>query len=195
MRNAAIDRLSAAFGRFALISIGMVSVCWGIITFPVFWREAGLEQTADRILDGDQFKREILQNLLADADPVEPTWVRPETLSSAAVIRLRLAEQASLAEGSKPIGAIFDEFGVARSIRRSLSVAPADPFLWLALFQVKRMTGDRSKEDLAYLVGPREGWVAVKRNSIALGIFPELPRDLAEMAVTEFKDPCRFWLL
>jgi hypothetical protein len=93
---------------------------------------------------------------------------------------------------AEPLGPILDQLGA--SIRRSLSAAPADPLLWLALFRLKRMKGDRSKEDFAYLrmsylVGPHEGWVAVNRNHIALAISPELPQDLAEMAVTEFRDP------
>jgi hypothetical protein len=187
------ERLYAVSGRFFLISIGLFSVCWSIITFPVSWSDARLDYTADRILDGEQFKREILQNLLADAGSAERTWPRPEALRSAAVIRLRLAEQANKAEGARPLGAIFDQLGVAASIQRSLSAAPADPFLWLALFRSKRMKDDRSKEDfsylrMSYLVGPHEGWVAVKRNHIALAIFPELPQDVAQMAVTEFKD-------
>lgn len=55
-------------GRVVLISIGVRSVWWGIATFPVFWRAAGLEHTADSIIDGEEFKREILQTVLADAD-------------------------------------------------------------------------------------------------------------------------------
>ena len=55
------------------------------------------------------------------------------------------------------------------------------------------MKDDRSKDDFAYLrmsyrVGPHEGWVAGRRNYIALENFPELPQDLADAAVTEFKD-------
>lgn len=180
--------LYATLGRVVLISMGVLSVWWGIVTFPVFWRDARLDHTADSIIDGEEFKREILQTLLADADSAETAWARPEALRSAAIIRVRLAEQASIA---RPLGPIIDQLGA--SVRRSLSAAPADPFLWLALFWSKAMKGDRSKEDFAYLrmsylVGPHEGWVARRRNYIALGNFPELPQDVAEAAVTEFKD-------
>jgi hypothetical protein len=183
--------LFAAISRVVLISIGMFSVWWGMSTFPVFWRDARLDHTAGSVLDGEEFKPEILQTLLADADSAERAWARPEALRSAAIIRLGLAEQASLAENSKPLGPIIDQLGA--SIRRSLSAAPADPLLWLALFKLKRMKDDRNKEDFAYLrmsylVGPHEGWVARRRNYIALENFPELPQDLADAAVTEFKD-------
>jgi hypothetical protein len=187
------ERLYAVSGRFFLISIGLFSVCWAIITFPVFWSDARLDYTADRILDGETFKREVLQILLADASSAERTWPRPEALRSAAIIRLQLAEQSNKAEGPTPLDPTVDQLGMAESIRRSLSASPADSFLWLALFRLERMKGDHSKEDFAYLrmsylVGPHEGWVAVDRNHIALAIFPELPQDLAEMSVTEFKD-------
>jgi len=166
----------------------MFSVWWGMSTLPVFWRDARLDHTAGSILDGEEFKPEILQTLLADADSADRAWPRPEALRSAAIIR---GEQASLAGNSKPLGPIIDQLGA--SIRRSLSAAPADPLLWLALFGLKRMKDERSKEDFAYLrmsylVGPHEGWVARRRNYIALENFPDLPQDLADAAVTEFKD-------
>jgi hypothetical protein len=183
--------LDAALGRVVLISIGVLSVWWGIVTFPVFWRDARLDSTADNIIDDEEFKRENLQTLLADADFAERAWIRPEALRSAAIIRLRLAEEASIPENSDPLGPIIDQLGA--SVRRSLSAAPADPFLWLALFWSKTMKGDYSKEDFAYLrmsylVGPHEGWVARQRNYTALAHFSELPQDVAEAAVTEFKD-------
>src|ERR1700730_15184620 len=111
-------RLHALLGRFFLISIGLFSVCWSIITFPVFWSDARLDYTADRILDGEQFKREILQILLANADSGERTWPRPESLRSAAIIRLRLNEQSSDTECDVPLGQVVHHFGLAESIRR-----------------------------------------------------------------------------
>ena len=137
-----------------------------------------------------QFKREVLQNLLTDAD-LDKSWARPEALRSAAIVRFGLAEQAILAEKQKPPGPLVDQ--LEASIRRSLSAAPADPFLWFALFLSTRMKEDRSNEDFGYLrmsyrVGPHEGWVAGRRNYIAFDHFPELPQDLADAAVTEFRD-------
>jgi hypothetical protein len=186
--------LYAALGRVVLIFIGVLSVWWGIVTFPVFWRYARLDNTADSIIDGEEFTREILQRLLAEADTTESAWARPEALRSAAIIRLHLADEAdeaSTPENSDPLGPIIDQLGA--SVRRSLSAAPADPFLWLALFWSKTMKGDPSAKDFAYLrmsylVGPHEGWVARQRNYTALAHFSELPQDVAELAVMEFKD-------
>jgi hypothetical protein len=177
--------------RFLLISIGLFSIWWGISTFPIFWQDSRPDHAADDILDGQEFKPGILQTLLADADSAARSWTRPEALRSAAIIRFHLAEDASETENSDSLGPIIDQLDA--SVRRSLSAAPADPYLWFALFWSKTTKGDLSKDDLAYLrmsylVGPHEGWVAGLRNYTALAHFSELPPDLAEAAVTEFKD-------
>jgi len=183
--------LYVATSRFLLISIGLFSIWWGISTFPVFWRDSRLVHAADDILNGEDFKPGILQTLLADADSAERAWTHPEALRSAAIIRLHLAEDAGETENSDSLGPIIDHLDA--SVRRSLSAAPADPYLWFALYWSKTTKGDRSKDDFAYLrmsylVGPHEGWVAMQRNYTALAHFSELPPDLAEAAVTEFKD-------
>ena len=187
------EGLFAALSRLLLISIGLFSLGWAAITFPVFRSDARLEFTADRILDGELFKPETLIRLLAATGSAKTNWPRPQALRSAAIIRLRLAEESSKAEGAEPHGPAIDEFAVAQSIRRSLSSAPADSFLWFELFRLERKTGNHSNDEFAYLrmsylLGPHEGWVAVERNQLALGIYRELPRDVAEMALTEFKD-------
>ena len=184
------QRLLAALSRAVLMATGMFSVWWGISTFPIFWHDARLEHTAYAITNGGQFKREVLQNLLADAD-LDKSWVRPEALRSAAIVRFGLVDQAIIAEKQKPPGPVVDQ--LEASIRRSLSAAPADSFLWLALFLSTRMKEGGSTEDfgflrMSYRVGPHEGWVAGRRNYIAFDHFPELPQDLADAAVTEFRD-------
>jgi hypothetical protein len=185
------QRFWAALCRFVLISIGALSVSWGAVTFPIFWRDARLDQTANSILGGERYKPELLQSLLADAIPAQRAWSRPEALRSVAIIQLQLVEWARTAKSARPSDPMGDQLGV--SIRRSLSAAPADSFLWLALFSTTTMKDERRKEEFAYLrmsylVGPHEGWVAALRNYIALAHFTELPQDVAEAAVTEFKD-------
>ena len=41
---------------------------------------------------------------------------------------------------------------------------------------------------MSYRLGPYEGWVASRRNYIALANFADLPDDLKEAALTEFRD-------
>jgi len=184
------QRLFAAISRGVLIAIGVLSIWWGITTFPVFWQGAHLDQMAESILDGEKFKPEILQTQLAIAASEERPWTRPEALRSATILQLSLAEQ-SAPENEKPPGPIIDQLDA--SVRPSLSATPADPLLWFVLFWATRMKDDRSNDNfgylrMSYLVGPREGWVASRRNYIAFANFPDLPQDLAEAAITEFKD-------
>ena len=96
------QRLLAALSRVVLMATGMFSVWWGISTFPIFWHDARLEHTAYAITNGGQFKREVLQNLLADAD-LDKSWVRPEALRSAAIVRFGLVDQAIIAESRSPL--------------------------------------------------------------------------------------------
>ena len=39
---------------------------------------------------------------------------------------------------------------------------------------------------MSYALGPREGWIAMKRNALALNIFSRLPPDLVEQVQVEF---------
>jgi hypothetical protein len=81
--------------------------------------------------------------------------------------------------------------GLDVALRKSLSCAPADPYLWLALFWLRNTRDGFSTPNLdllrmSYLVGPNEGWVVLKRSHIALAMFDGLPRDLADEAIAEF---------
>ena len=183
--------LCAVSSRFILVAVGVFSIWWGITTFPAFQRDTRVDRAADSILDGETFKPEILQSLLDEANSTKRVWPRPEFLQSVAVIQLKLAEAAIVDGSDEPTGPIFDQLG--ESIRRSLSAAPADPYLWLALFWWQTKQDDWAAQDFAYLrmsyiVGPNEGWVAVLRNYVAISYFSELPKDMEDAAVTEFKD-------
>jgi hypothetical protein len=170
--------------------IGTFSIWWGITTFPVFWLDSHLDHMAESILNEEQFKKENLQSELASAASHENAWPRPESLRSATILQLSLTEPPSTSN-EKP--AVPDLDQLQASARRSLSVTPADPLLWLVLFWANKMKDDRSQNNFAnlrmsYRLGPREGWVASRRNYIALANFADLPDDLKEAALTEFKD-------
>jgi hypothetical protein len=72
-----------------------------------------------------------------------------------------------------------------------LECSPADAFLWLVLYWVETTRNGFHTEyvrylEMSYKTGPREGWVAQRRNRLALAIFPELPDPLATQVVDEF---------
>lgn len=182
-RNVVLRRIfTAAFGCTAVI--------WGLTTLPIFWRQSTLERTAQEIINGEPFKVEVLAGDLPLIETIEKTtFCRPAALRSAAIIRIRIAEEGR-SEGVKEksdaqMNAATD------SVRESLSCSPADPFLWLALYWLDSTQHGLRPEDLKYLelsyqLGPNEGWIALKRNSAAFGIFQQLPSNLAELAINEF---------
>ena len=113
-----------------------------------------------------------------------PIWTRAGSVrrlsDSAAIVRFGLVDQAILAEKQKPPGPVVDQ--LEASIRRSLSAAPADSFLWLALFLATRHEGRiAAKTDfgflrMSYRVGPHEGWIAGRRNISPSTISRSFPR-------------------
>ncbi|MBR1092296.1 hypothetical protein JQ621_33035 [Bradyrhizobium manausense] len=113
----------------------------------------------------------------------------PRGLHNAAIIRGRQVQVAL--DSSEP-----DEFDLERNravqgIRRSLSCAPSDSFLWFVLFWLQNFERGLQPENIAllrrsYELGPYEGWIALKRCKVALTVYAFLPDDLRENVRTEF---------
>jgi hypothetical protein len=176
--------------RCVVLILGCIAVWWGIVGFSVFWQESSTERIASRIIAGDPFKIEILAQQTPIIDSIERSaYCRPAALRSAAIIQLRMVEAATSANDSEHVDNHLESLG--KVIRGSLSCAPADPFLWLVLHWVES-TENVSKADylkylrMSYLVGPSEGWIALKRNRVAFARFQQLPSDLAEITINEF---------
>jgi hypothetical protein len=173
--------------RIALITLGCLAVSWGIFVFPVFLRTQILSTTAAQITRGDRFSTNALNDLLATVNAAElDRPCNPASRHSAAVIRLRLAEDSL----NSPFASNY-LYELRLSMLRSLSCAPADPFLWFALFwTVTREDGFRPETikylAMSYRLGPNEGWIIARRNSIALSVFDKLPPDLANDVADEF---------
>ncbi len=206
--HSALPRLAAvcAFGiKFFYVSIrvmtavlGLVAVAWGGANFSTFWRQSSLERAATAVINREAFKTDALDGLIpALADIENERYCRPSALHSAAVIRLRLAETALI--GGKR--SIMDERldAADRSIRKSLDCSPRDAFLWMALAWVEDFRSGFQPEQLTYLrlsyaTGPNEGWVAARRNRLALSMFARLSPDLADRAVVEFDRLLDSWI-
>lgn len=177
-------------GRILVIALGCAAITWGLIVFPIFWRQSTIERIARRVINGDPFKTETLVELIPALEGIEGAeYCRPAALQSAAVIRLRLHDVAMVAKQHNLIGA--DLSALDHSIRKSLACSPADSFLWLALFWLESAQNgfrpDRLKYlQMSYRLGPNEGWIGLKRNRIAMTDFERLSLDLKESAIREF---------
>jgi hypothetical protein len=180
-----------ARGFFGML--GCFAVWWAINAFPIFWQDFSIERITTQIIAGDQFKSETLAAQGSALDNIEHAgYCRPAALRSAAIIKLRMFEVAAAANDRQ--NEHLDSLD--KAIRNSLSCAPADPFLWLALYSVG-VTKDGFKPGyltylrLSYLLGPREGWIVLKRNPLVFKAFDQLSPDLREKVVNEFIDMLR----
>jgi hypothetical protein len=196
---ATLGRAAAtALARLFVVLSGLVAIAWGASTLPMFWREATLERIAGRIIDRDVFKPGALEPLLPEVAAAEQARTcRPEALRSAAIIRMRMAESAMAAGERQEIDGRLSS--LQDTIRRSLACSPADPFLWMVLAWVEGAREGFRLEQLQYLrlsyrLGPNEGWVAARRNRLALATFERLPPDLADAAVNEFAHMVDSWI-
>ena len=175
--------------RSFVIILGCIGVAWGIVEIPVFWQDSSIERIATRIIAGDTFKVETLAQQLPITASIKSASCRPAALRSAAIIELRMMEIAGSANNRQKLDHQYKS--LVDVIRSSLSCAPADPFLWLALFSVE-MTENKFEPDLlkylqlSYRLGPHEGWIALKRNPLAFAAFQQLSPDLRQAAVNEF---------
>jgi hypothetical protein len=174
--------------RAILIIFGCVAFWWGIVAFRDFWTDSSTESIATRVLAGDPFKTEVMDGQISAIRRIESAaFCRPVALRSAAVIQLRIVEVSAPQSGQSEARL----YSLLRMIRSALSCAPADSFLWLALYSVENTANHFSADDLKYLrmsyeLSPNEGWIALRRNPVAFERFRQLPADLAETAIHEF---------
>jgi hypothetical protein len=176
------------FTRTFFFIFSGIAVWWGLINFPVFWHDSATQRMAGRIIVGDLFKPEILNQQIPSVSSIEhSTYCQPAAVRSAAIIRLRMVEADNLAGAPST-----ERLNALRgAIRRSLSCAPADPFLWLVLYWVESTTSGSQIKNLNYLrmsyqLGANEGWIALKRNPLTFALPDPLPADLEEYAMNEF---------
>jgi hypothetical protein len=178
--------------RLCLVALGAAAIAWGAALLPGFVQEAQLERMAAHVKAGDPFKAEILDGLLPTVEAAERIgYCRPGARQAAAVVRLRMVEDAVSAGVRVVIDSSMD--ALRQSVGRALACAPTDAFLWAVLYWLVVTRNGFRSVDLAYLrlsyrLGPNQGWVALRRNRLALAVYDQLPPDMAEMVVSAFVD-------
>ena len=176
--------------RVFALALGLAAVTWGVFVLPVLSAQSSIIHVANRIIRGDQFGSATLDGQIPKVEELEASkYCNPMGLRSAAIIRLRLAEEANNSGERRAAHTTINS--LVDSIDKSLSCSPDDSFLWLALFWAKSLQADLGSDKFEYLrlsykLGPNEGWIAVRRNRLAFTIYAELPPDLANSAIDEF---------
>jgi hypothetical protein len=187
----------ANLARAFVILLGLAGIAWGAANLTAFWRQTGIERIASEILDHQTFKPEALVPFIPTLAEIEQSaYCQPKLIRGAAIIRLRLAEEALTSAERHVIDERLD--ALESSVRNALSCEPADAFLWMVLAWVDNARVGPKREQLAFLrqsyrLGPNEGWIAVRRNRLLLAMFPGLPSDLADAAVNEFGRMVNSW--
>lgn len=194
MRNA--PELSARWVdlhcRLLIAAFALSAALWGVYTLRAGADRIILERLAVRILRGESYSPSALASQVPMIERVEAAAnCQPQALWSAAVIRLHRWELAAL----QPEGAAA-ELGEPRSLdtslRRALGCTPSDPFLWLALYWLHRQDpngGHAAAQpflERSYILGRHEGWIALKRNTVAFMDYERLPVSLRQEALREY---------
>jgi hypothetical protein len=113
---------------------------------------------------------------------------RPGAVWSAAVIRLRMAERYESDNPGKSLDTQQSK-ELDDAVRGALSCSPSDPFLWIALYWIELKNHGSNEPaylQMSYRLGPNEGWIALKRNTVAFTNFGQLSTDLKEQALNEY---------
>ncbi|CCD92769.1 conserved exported hypothetical protein [Bradyrhizobium sp. ORS 375] len=163
-------------------------LAWTALALPAFWRSADAERIAAQIVGGRSFQPDVAAQALAGVERGAVAGIcQPAALRAKAILQLYLYEDAASAqrqEADSALSALRDD------LRAALRCIPTDAYLWLVLFSMESRGGIQPGQldylRLSYANAPNEGWVALKRNPIALGSFTALDAGLARLAVNEF---------
>jgi hypothetical protein len=175
--------------RIFVAIFGICAIGWAIDTILIYRTDSPLADTAKRILSGDTFNAVQLDTMKRQLDAASVRPLQATALSSAAVIRLVLLEDELKAGNRRPSAS--DLAGLQMVVSAALAQSPTNSFMWLTDLWLKHRGGEPVGSDLnllrmSYRLGPNEGWIAVRRNPLALAVFSSLPSELAEQAQSEF---------
>ncbi|MCK1663450.1 hypothetical protein [Bradyrhizobium sp. 151] len=163
---------------------------WSTTALPIFRSSAPGRELTDQIVEDRRFKPGVIAQVLERMES-EPKRIVPQGAfaRALALINVRTAEEAAQ---RKSAGEVDREAARAEDkVRASLTINPADSFLWLILYSLDTgHNGFDGKQtsylDQSYKTGPREGWIALRRNRIALALFSLLGEPGQEEVVAEF---------
>lgn len=176
--------------RLLLLALAAVGLCWSITVLPIFRSTAPAREVTERIMADRRFKSDMLSDVLTRLEH-EPRRL----MAQAAFIRAEAFVGLGVAESSmgrtSPDEADREMSAAQDRVRLSLSANPGDSFLWLMLYSLVLAREGLGPENVAYLdqsytTGPREGWVSLRRNRLALSAFSVLNEIQRHRAVGEF---------
>jgi hypothetical protein len=180
----------ALLGRLLLSVVGFGCVAWGTTALPRFQADADAIRMSKELIEGRVFGPDILDKAASSLELANTRSV-PDSreMMALAVMRIRLAQEAI--ERGDRLDA-DTRLAIAReAIVAALTITPGSSFLWFALFVVEHAQQGFDSVQLgmlrmSYQLGPSEGWIAIRRNRLALELFSRLDADLEGRCVREF---------
>lgn len=176
--------------RGALLLTGIAGVAWSLTMLPSFWTDLQVSPVATHILVGERLKPGTVESIATRMDAGSSSSLQfPSLVRARALIAFRSAEDGLLGKGSQDLERRLS--AAEDKLKSSLALNPADAFLWLLLYWVKNErdgfdAGNIRNLERSYAAGPYEGWIALRRNRLALAIFPLLGEELQKKVVAEF---------
>jgi hypothetical protein len=175
--------------RILTAACGICSIAWAISSLSTYRTEGLLASYAQHILSGESFSAQESSGLRDQLDTTRASSLRSLALANVAVVRLRLAE--SELKSGKPQIVGSDLAVLEMAVTAALAGSPTNSFLWLTEYWLQRNRAGTPEGNLkylriSYLSGPNEGWIAVKRNPLAMSAFSSLPPELVEQVLSEF---------
>jgi len=184
-----MDRPPSRGVRSMFALLGSAGVLWGAFTLPTFHSLVPKREVTARIMVDDRFKPGALARVQARLDAeTTPRVQHPDAARANALVTLRASDEMMAHEGS----ADADRAGEAETkVRASLTQNPADSFLWLLLYSTAMARGGFDEANIRFLklsygTGPLEGWIALRRNRLALAAFPMLSGPIQQSTISEF---------
>jgi hypothetical protein len=177
------------FARWVIGLLGVAAIAWTVFVLPRFWSQATISQAAARIIAGDVYAPDAMSALEASIQSNRNLAQRPAVLGPASIIHLRAIDDAIAQGDQQPINPRLTVLRTA--VTDALTNAPDDSYQWVVLYWVEdRLHGYDPKNlrylQMSYAIGPQEGWIALWRNRISLGVYAALTSELKEAALNEF---------
>lgn len=176
--------------RLALLLPSVAALSWSATVLPIFRSAAPARDLAERIMADQRFRPGVLREALAQIER-EPKRVVVATsvVRAEALVGLRVAE-AAMGRAS-PEMADHEVSAAEKRVRKALALEPMDAFLWVLLYSTALTRSGFDPTwinylDQSYAAAPFEGWLALRRNRLALAVFAMLGPATRARVVAEF---------
>jgi hypothetical protein len=181
---------AAWLARAALALLGSAAIAWAAAVLPVFRFAVPIRDVSEGIIADKRFKPDVLDGVRAQfaAQPQAP-FEQPVLLRAKALVSLRAAEEEMDRQGPAASDRAMDAADMA--VKAALTVNPKDSFLWLMLYSLQTTRNGFDPANIAlldqsYATGPREGWIALRRNGLALAVLPASSSSIQDNVIAEF---------